>query len=123
MLMYSAFRKPDSGYSFEMNKFVIPDNYMINVNEWCDKIMPQVVEGIEKWPWEKRVEKGFWRGKLTGMDLDTFPIGTVEHNPSPETIRHKIIENPASWPRIYLTYLSSHNPEYIDAKTTDRFPL
>ena len=46
------------------------------------------------YPWDERIEKGFWRGKLTGMDLDHFPIGIVENNPSPESIKQKILENP-----------------------------
>lgn len=37
--------------------------------------------------WEDKEDVVFWRGKLTGMNLDKFSVGIVEHNPSPEKIR------------------------------------
>ena len=96
---------------------------MLDVNDWCKKVMPEVIKGQELYPWEKKIEKGFWRGKLTGMDLDHFPIGVVETYPRPEYIKRDILADPSKWPRVYLSYLSSHHPDYLDAKMTDDFPL
>ena len=49
---------------------VLPDNYMLNFDVWCTDIQPKVIEGIAKYKWEDKVDQVFWRGKLTGMNLD-----------------------------------------------------
>lgn len=97
MVQYSSFRSPKTGYFREMNNLVIPDNYMLNFKVWCDEIQPQVIKGIEKYPWEKKEEVVFWRGKLTGMNLDYFPVGYIEHNPGPQKIKDMVIEDPLKW--------------------------
>lgn len=123
MVQYSSFRSPNTGYFRENNNFVIPDNYMINFNVWCDEIQPKVIHGIEKYPWENKKEIVFWRGKLTGMNLDYYPVGYIEHNPGPKVIREEVIADPLKWQRVYMCWLSANHPDYIDAKLTDSFPL
>ena len=40
MIMFSAFRSLNTGYYLEYNNLVIPDNYMIQFDTWCDQIVP-----------------------------------------------------------------------------------
>ena len=123
MVFYSAIRRPNSGYIYEHNHFVLPDNYMLNFDVWCTDIQPKIKEGMEKYKWEDKEEVVFWRGKLTGMHLDKFPVGVAEHNPSPEKVKEMILEDPRLWQRVYLCFLSALHPEIIDSKINDEFPL
>lgn len=70
MIQYSSFRQPESGYYLENNNYVLPDNYMLNFDAWCDEVQPKVEEGRNMYKWEDKVDTVFWRGKLTGMNLD-----------------------------------------------------
>ena len=96
---------------------------MLNFDVWCTDIQPKVKEGIEKYKWEDKEDKVFWRGKLTGMNLDYFQVGVAEHNPRPEKVREMILENPSIWQRVFVCYLSTFHPDIIDAKINDQFPL
>lgn len=60
---------------------------MINFEAWCKEVQPKVKDGRDMYKWEDKEDVVFWRGKLTGMNLDKFSVGIVEHNPSPEKIR------------------------------------
>ena len=72
MIVFSKFNSPQ--YYLENNKLVIPDHYMLRFDTWCNEIQPEIIEAIKNNPWETRKEIAFWRGKLTGMDLDLFPV-------------------------------------------------
>lgn len=41
------------------------------------------------------------------------------HRPEPNEVRKRILENPKSWQRVYLTYMASYLPDYLDAKFAD----
>ena len=56
--------------------------------------MGQVIEGLELYPWETRIEKAQFIGKATGINHHFFPElpKTLEINYEPTSIL--IIENP-----------------------------
>ena len=80
---------------------------------------------MKKYPWDQKLEIGFWRGKFTGMDLDLFPAsdGFAFHNPSPKKVKQLILEDPSRYERVYLSYLSTLHSDYINAALTDNWPL
>ena len=52
---------------------------------------------MEKYKWEDKEDVVFWRGKLTGMNLDHLPVGVAEHNPKPEKVKDIIMSDPFLW--------------------------
>ena len=63
----------DQGSEIEANKILIPDNYQLNDIEWCERYMKNTLTGLELWPWEDRIEKGYFRGRPTGVNQNFFP--------------------------------------------------
>ena len=104
IVFFSKFRSKNTGYYLEYNNLVLPDNYMIDFDNWCNYVVPEVNQGIKKFPWESRIEKAFFRGAFTGHHLDYFPVGIFEHNPSPDQVKNLILEDPNRWKRAYLAY-------------------
>ena len=79
------------------NKYVVmaPDHYTIS--EW-PRLYSYILSANEKYPWNRKIEKAFWRGSSSG--------GVYTR------------ENWQNFPRVKLVQLSSENPNLIDAKFT-----
>lgn len=45
----------DTSSALEKNKFLIPDNYMLNDLEWCEKYMKNTILGFDTYPWDSRI--------------------------------------------------------------------
>jgi hypothetical protein len=91
---------PGPLFSFSKNKksdekvILIPDPHMLGRHKFFTQ---QVVEGIKKYPWHKKMQKAFWRGQTTGGDFSALD----RYHESP---RFKI----AAW--------TQKRPDMVDAK-------
>ena len=107
----------DTSSPLESNKFLIPNNYQLNDLEWCEKFMRNTVEGFQKFPWEKRIEKAYFRGRPTGPNRDHFKATIF---PPPNDVSNIVLEEPEAWSRPYLVKESFHNQQrLVDAKLVD----
>lgn len=82
---------------YEKDKLLIPDNFLI-INYW-KKLISQIKQKNLDSPWDKKIDKIFWRGATTGN----------------YTIKYSM-ENFAKLPRLTLIMLSKSYPNLIDAK-------
>lgn len=74
-----------------------------------------VDEGIQKYPWESKIEKVIFRGHLTGADFD-YHETTLEHKYyNPEKLKRLHYFAPQRFPRLEMILLSSRRPELLDA--------
>lgn len=91
----------DLASDLERNKFVVPDSYMLYTN-W-EGTLKETNRGSEKYPWDQKVSKIFWRGGDSGSSYDEVDVWS---------------DLPKYYPRIELIRLSSIYPEKIDAELT-----
>ena len=62
----------DTGYWYENNKILIPDNYQLE-EDWCTTKVKMAFDTMKIWPWENKIEKGIFRGFVSGMNYDYIP--------------------------------------------------
>lgn len=94
--------KNTSSY-LEKNKFLIPDAYMIR-KRW-GILINNINQAKDRFSWEKKINKIFWRGALTGWDQDN-PYMTKSHN----------IQSISYLERVNLVLFSKLYPQFIDAQ-------
>ncbi len=80
---------------FRRYTVVAPDHYTIS--EW-PRLYNDILSANTKYPWNRKIEKAFWRGSSTG--------GVYTR------------ENWEDFPRVKLVQLSLENPKLMDAKFT-----
>jgi hypothetical protein len=81
--------------------------------------MNNTINGHIEFPWEKRIEKAFFRGVPTGANHDFFPAYWHDRKncfPSPEETRDIILENPNAWSRAYLAHFAFYHQDLVNAK-------
>ena len=61
-----------NGYSAEFNAFCLPDWYITKYEASNRKVGTEIDKGGQKYPWENKEEKAFFRGVSTGADLDYY---------------------------------------------------
>jgi hypothetical protein len=91
---------PGPLFSFSKNQksdqkvILIPDPHMLGQHAYFTQ---QVIEGIKKYPWDKKEQKAFWRGQTTGGQFSSLD----RYHESP---RFKIVD----WTRTH--------PDLVNAK-------
>jgi hypothetical protein len=87
------FKNPQD--SFASCMLIAPDRF--NISEW-PRLYSDILGANSKYPWNRKIEKAFWRGSSTG--------GVYTR------------ENWQDFPRVKLVELSIENPNLLDAKFT-----
>lgn len=95
---FIMFQDLDSEY--ETDKLLFPDGYFLknNKNSNWGELLNRIKKAGNKHPWEKKIDKVFWRGNTTG----DFHIYTVD--------------NFSKLPRLTISILSKLYPDLIDAQ-------
>ncbi|MEK6734459.1 MAG: glycosyl transferase family 90, partial [Pseudomonadota bacterium] len=84
----------------EKDRLLLPDATFIRENIWKD-LTASILEANKNNPWDKKLDRIFWRGKTTGGDQAVYNINNI-----------------AKLPRLKVVLLSSLYPNLIDAKFT-----
>ncbi len=84
----------NTNYIYEKDKILIPDNFV--ANRWWRKLAQSIIQENANNPWDKKIEKIFWRGATSN--------GTYN------------IDNFDKLPRLTLVMLSKLYPDLIDAQ-------
>ncbi len=95
---FMMFQNLDSEY--ETDKLLFPDGYFLkkNKNSNWGTLLNRIEDAGDKYPWEKKIDKIFWRGNTTG----DFHIYTID--------------NFNKLPRLTISILSKLYPDLIDAQ-------
>lgn len=88
----------DSNSPNEKDRFILPDAFLLD-SDW-NNLIPKIENKSSKTPWDKKEDKIFWRGALSGNNLN--------------------METLDKFPRLSLNIISKLYPDLIDAKTTNR---
>lgn len=87
---FKSKNQPSSKYTI-----LAPDHYV--VSEW-DRLYDDIIIANDKYAWDRKIERAFWRGKSSAIDLTDQDWSGI--------------------PRVKLVELSTNNPSLIDAKFT-----
>lgn len=88
---------------YEKDKFLLPDTFLMR--QYWSYLTKRILKANEKFSWQSKKNKIFWRGATTGWDR-TKPYIHKNYN----------IKNMENIPRLNLVFFSKLYPDLIDAK-------